>query len=148
MTLDDIQDSIYQGNKSIDKALNLVIDYAGKHNLPKVKDMAKIALVKSMSIPIAFSNQIATTQRYKNYIKDSLNPNLVPTIFALKVLDKAEDESNKRILSAKESDTRRNRQFEKNEVMRFFKKNFQHLISLSELHKMMVDIKREINGTK
>lgn len=148
MTLDDIQDSIYQGNKAIDKALNLAIDYAGKHNLPKVRDMAKIASVKSLSIPVAFLNQISTTQRYKNYIKDSLILNLVPTILALKVLDRAEEDANKRILSAKESDTKRNRQFEKNEVMKFFKKNFAHLISLFELHKMMNDIKREINATK
>lgn len=146
MTLDDIQESIYQGDKAIEKALSLAGDYANKHNLPRVKELVRLSTIKRLSVPIAFSNQIATTQRYKNYIKESLILDATPIVLALKVIDKAEADSNKRILAAKEADTRRNRQFEKNEVMKLMKSNFAHITSLFELHKMMVNIKREING--
>lgn len=148
MTLDDIQESIYQGDKAIDKALSLVNDYAKKHNLTKVKELAQLATSKKLSIPIAFMNQIATIQRYRTYVRDVLSTVSTPTILALKVIDKAEVESNKRIISAKQSDTRKNRQFEKNEVMKLFKHNFQHLVSLFELYNMMNNIKKEINGIK
>jgi hypothetical protein len=148
MTLDDIQESIYQGDKAIEKALSLSSDYATKHNLPRVKELVRLATIKRLSIPIAFSNQIATTQRYKNYIKETLPLESTPIINALRMIDKAEADANKRILAAKEADTRRNRQFEKNEVMKLLKNNFIHLQSLFELHKMMINIKREINGTK
>jgi hypothetical protein len=148
MTLDDIQESIYQGDKAINKALSLADDYATKHSLSKVKEMVRIASLRKLSIPIAFTNQISTIQRYKTYVKDVLPLGYTPTVLALKVMEKAESESNKRILAAKESDTRKNRQFEKNEVMKLFKNNFAHLISLFELHKMLNNIKREINGTK
>lgn len=148
MTLDDIQESIYQGDKVLEKALSLTTDYANKHNLPRVKELVRLATIKRLSVPIAFSNQIATTHRYKNYIKETMLISSTPIIDALRVIDKAEVDANKRILAAKEADTKRNRQFEKNEVMKFLKTNFVHLQSLFELHKMMVNIKREINAIK
>ena len=147
MTLDDIQDSIFLGDKAIEKALNLVNDWATKHNKVRVKEMARLASLKRLSIPVAFSNQIATTQRYKDYIKTALHVGSNVIVTAVRVIDNAEQDSNRRILAAKEADTRRNRQFEKNTVTKFFKGNYLYLTSLIELYIMFNDIKKEINAT-
>ena len=64
---------------------------------------------------------------------------------ATKVLEIATQDSNKRILDAKEPSTRRNREYEKNEVVKFFHNNYNSLVALFELYNLFHDIKQEIN---
>jgi hypothetical protein len=150
MTLDDIQDSVFQGNKGLTSALNLVKSYIEKKkpNHVGVSTLYNQALHKKSQISISFLNQILITQRYRNYIKSA-----VPELHRIKntreivlsVLTTAEKDSNKRILDAREPQTKRNRQYEKNEVMKFFNTNTQSLVALFELYNLMHDIKDDIN---
>jgi hypothetical protein len=151
MTLDDIQLSIYQGRKGIDQAIDQIESYVEKKKLPdeKVKSIGnKVVSIKLNldNIPIQTLNQIQVTERYRNYIKQVITDDKIENSIdaAKKLISIAETDSNKRILSAKEADTKRNREFEKNEVMKFFKHAMQ-FVNLFDIYNLMIDVKSEIN---
>lgn len=152
MTLDDIQLSIYQGEKGITNALELVETYVQKKNLDSdkistIKHMSRLISSKMDTVPAKMINQIKVTERYRNYIKEIVTDEKLTDAVssAKKIYGIAEVDSNRRIISAKESDTKRNREFEKNEVLRFFKTNFTSLVTLLEIYNLLIDIKNEIN---
>lgn len=150
MTLDDIQNAIFEGHKGVEAASKLISIYIEKKkpNYEAVAILQDLVNKKSKTISVPFVNQIQITQRYRNYIK-SFVPEQGRIIncrdAVLGIVSHAEAESNKRILDAREPQTKRNRQYEKNEVMKFFQKNYASLVALLELHNLFVNIKDEIN---
>ena len=148
MTLDDIETSIFEGNKGMIKALELIDTFNQKTPKVGVDILLVMARNKQSLITPAFSNQLVVTTRYKNYIKD-----IVPDEGAiincrdmvLGIIYTVEQDMNKRILSAKEPQTKRNRMFEKTEVMKFFKSNYANMVTLLELYNLFISIKNAIN---
>ena len=158
MTLDDMELSIYQGEKGIKNALALIETYIDKKKLSndKVFNIAKLTKqikFKLSETPVHFFNQLVVTERYRNYIKEvveayksSGNDRIENTIEASKkVLRVAEFDSNKRILAAKEPETKRNREIEKNEIFKVFKR-ISFLTNLFDIYNLLYDVKTEING--
>jgi hypothetical protein len=154
MTLDDIQTSILHGQKEIESALELVSDYITnkKHILTSDKvatlsQLLRLTTRQSMTIPASFVNNISINSRYKSYVKMVLENGKIsdPRGTALKMIDIAQSDCNKRILDAKETETKRNREYEKTEVMRFLQINYNSMVSLLELFNLFQDMKTEIN---
>ena len=157
MTLDDMELSIYQGEKGIKNALSLIETFIEKKKLSEDKKSNVGKLIKQIKLklaetPIHFFNQLVVTERYRNYIKDVVEANKNPdtgklensTDASKKVLDIAEKDSNKRILAAKEPETKRNREIEKNEIFKIFKR-ISFLTNLFDIYNLLCDIKIEIN---
>lgn len=157
MTLDDMELSIYQGEKGIKNALTLIETYIDKKKLSDDKVSSIMKLTKQIKLklsetPIHFFNQLVVTERYRNYIKEVIeaykssgNDRIENTTEASKkVLGVAESDSNKRILSAKEPETKRNREIEKNEVFKVFKR-ISFLTNLFDIYNLLYDVKTEIN---
>lgn len=148
MTLDDIETSILQGDKRIKRALEIVDNYNEKHPTVGVDILLVQARNKSSLIPPAFSNQLVVTSRYRNNISNML-PLQGPVIncrdTVLGIIYNAEQEMNKRIITAKEPQTKYNRTIEKNEVMKFMKSNYANMVSLLELYNLFINIKNTIN---
>lgn len=148
MTLDDIEQSIFDGHKGMLKALELVDSFNRKKPIVGLDILIVLAREKQSLISPSFSNQILVTQKYKNYIKDMMPP-IGPVIncrdLVLGIIYNAEQNMNKRILSAKESQTKRNRTFQKVEVMKFMKSNYANMVTLLELHNLFVNMKNIIN---
>jgi len=149
MTLDDIETSIFQGNKGMIKALDLVYEYNKKTPVVGVDILLVMAREKQSLISPAFSNQLVVTSKYKNYIKNVMPDEGVAIIncrdTVLGIIYNAEQDMNRRILSAKESQTKRNRMFEKSEVLKFMKNNFANMVTLLELYNLFINIKKTIN---
>lgn len=149
MTLDDIQTSIFEGHKGMIKALDLVDAYNKKTPIVGVDILLVMAREKQSLISPTFSNQLVVTSRYKNYIKNLMPEEGLPVIncrdTVLGIIYNAEQDMNKRILSAKEPQTKRNRMFEKSEVMKFMKSNYANMVTLLELHNLFINIKKAIN---
>jgi hypothetical protein len=149
MTLDDIETSIFQGNKGMIKALDLVNEYNKKTPVVGVDILLVMAREKQSLISPAFSNQLVVTSKYKNYIKNVMPDEGVAIIncrdTVLGIIYNAEQDMNRRILSAKESQTKRNRMFEKSEVLKFMKNNFANMVTLLELYNLFINIKKTIN---
>lgn len=158
MTLDDMELSIYQGEKGIKNALALIEAYIDKKKLSddKVSNITKLTKqikLKLSETPVHFFNQLVVTERYRNYIKEVIeaykssgNDRIENTTEASKkVLGVAESDSNKRILAAKEPETKRNREIEKNEIFKVFKR-ISFLTNLFDIYNLLYDVKTEING--
>jgi hypothetical protein len=158
MTLDDMELSIYQGEKGIKNALTLIETYIDKKKLSddKVFNITKLTKqikLKLAETPVHFFNQLVVTERYRNYIKEVIeaykssgNDKIENTTEASKkVLGVAESDSNKRILAAKEPETKRNREIEKNEIFKVFKR-ISFLTNLFDIYNLLYDVKTEING--
>lgn len=154
MTLDDIEKSIYGGKKGIDEALNSINHYLS--NKKQMMDPQKyidiqtaLKLVNGQysAISTQFINHISINNRYKSYIKDSIPEirDFDTRAIAIKIIDVATEDANKRILNAKESDTKRNRQFEKAEIVKFFNMYFTSLVNLLELYRLFLNMKNIIN---
>jgi hypothetical protein len=148
MTLDDIETSIFEGNKGMVKALELIDTFNQKTPKVGVDILLVMARNKQSLITPAFSNQLVVTTRYKNYIKNFMPDegaiiNCRDTV--LGIIYNVEQDMNKRILSAKEPQTKRNRMFEKTEVMKFFKSNYANMVTLLELYNLFISIKNAIN---
>lgn len=150
MTLDDIQNSIFEGNKGMINALELVDKYNEKTPKVGVDILLVMARNKLSLISPAFSNQLVVTSRYRNYIKDLMPEEGLPVIncrdLVLGIIYNAEQDMNRRILSAKEPQTKHNRTFEKSEVMKFMKSNYANMVTLLELHNLFINIKKAINN--
>jgi hypothetical protein len=155
MTLDDIENAIFQGQKGFDQALDLIERYKTnkKHFLNDGRLIAinqRINGVKQKlnTIPTQFLNKISVTLRYKNYIRSVTPVGKIESVSAAatKVLEIVTEDSNKRILSAKEPATKRNRQYEKTEVIKFFHQNYNSIVALFELYNLLHDIKDVINN--
>jgi len=149
MTLDDIQHSIYQGQKGLEQAFKLVEAYIEKkkEDMPEVNRALRMAKRKLDSIPTGVINQISVTEKYRNYFKNILPEGKIYNTEAegLKLLDKVREDLNQRILDAKEPSTKRNREYEKTEVTKFFRNNFANIVNILELYNLLHDIKIEIN---
>lgn len=152
MTLDDIQNSIFQGKKGVSQALELVTKYVSNKKVPlnnqeQILSLYRKTKAKLETISPEFINQISVTQRYKNYVKQVVPESKIDDILvrSVKLMQVATDDSNKRILDAREPATKRNREFEKNEVIKFFRLNYSSILVLFELYNMLHDIKSEIN---
>lgn len=149
MTLDDIQTSIYQGAKGIETAFEILTVYLQKHPVKQltVTPLLKDALAKKTMLRTQFLNQIEVTTKYKNYVKQVLPQSTItdPQALAIQLLEVATADCNKRILDAKEPSTKKNREYEKSEVIRFFHYNFNSFVVLFQLYNVLEDIKTEIN---
>lgn len=154
MTLDDIEISIFKGNKGVESSFDIISRYLtkNKHKLDEthiaaINRQVTIAKAKANTLSIQFINQVSISNKYKNYIKQVVDSNKIMSVSgsATKVLEIATQDSNKRILDAKEPSTRRNREYEKNEVVKFFHNNYNSLVALFELYNLFHDIKQEIN---
>jgi hypothetical protein len=152
MTLDDIQTAIFQGDKGIKLALDIVEKYLDKHEDKKVTVSPFLKIAKDYQIQInpILPNQIKVIERYRGYFK-----HVVPEegrIFDVNVayynlVNHAEHDSNERILHAKEPETKRNKEYEKGEVLRVLKNQYSSIIALFNLYNTLIDIKDEINKT-
>ena len=154
MTLDDIEIAIFKGNKGVESTFNIISLYLtkNKHKLDdtRIADINRqvnLARRKVNTISTQFINQVSISNKYKNYIKQVVHSGKLMSVSgsATKVLEIATQDSNKRILAAKEPSTRRNREYEKNEVVKFFYNNYNSLVALFELYNLFHDIKQEIN---
>lgn len=147
MTLDDIQGSITQGDRAIKKALEIVEEYIQRH--PEKKDSTHNLILnakrKIAQLPPAFLNQIKVTKKYSDYIESSLSHSKNPVEASVLVMNKAHDDANRKILDAKESRTKRNREMEKNIVIKYIQNNHLAFVALFELYNIFQDIKTEIN---
>ena len=154
MTLDDIEISIFKGNKGVQNSFDMISRYltSNKHKLDDnhiaaINRKVTIAKAKANTISVQFINQVSVTNRYRDYIKKVVDSNKIMSVSgsATKVLEIATQDSNKRILDAKQPSTRRNREYEKSEVVKFFHINYNSLVALFELYNLFHDIKQEIN---
>ncbi len=154
MTLDDIENAIFQGQKGFDRAFELIDKYKSNKKY-FINDGKMIAINhrlngikrKLETVPVQFLNKISVTLRYRNYIKDVMPTEKIDSVstLATRVIALATDDSNKRILSAKEPATKRNRQYEKTEVTKFFYQHYNSIVALFELYNMLLDMKDVIN---
>ena len=154
MTLDDIENSLFLGKKSVDEALTLVDSYLARKNTNPDKAFAIRQIVGVIHdrldrIAPQIINQIAINERYKKYVKSVIHDGkIVDTVGAVtSLMDLVVQDSNKRILDAKEPATKRNREFEKNEVVRFFRNIAAPMLMYYEIYNLFCDIKDEINRT-
>jgi hypothetical protein len=149
MTLDDIQHSVYHGQKGVEQAFKIVEAYLEKkkEDLPNVSRALRIAKKKLEDIPPGVINQISVTERYRDYFKKILPEGKINDTKAegVKLLDRIREDLNHRILDAKEPSTKRNREYEKNEITKFFRSNFSSIVDLLDLYNLLHDIKIEIN---
>jgi hypothetical protein len=151
MTLDDIQESIFQGDRGIKKAIDIVDTYLTKN--PNKKDVVNSTLWnvkrKAQQLAPSFVNQIKVTTKYREPLKFAIGTfdggELSPAAVATFVMDKVTQDANKRILTAKEPKTKRNREYEKTIVTKFLHGNYNQLVLLVELYKLFLLIKMEIN---
>lgn len=154
MTLHDIEISIFKGNKGVENSFDIISRYLtnNKHKLDNVKISAinyqvRLAKEKASKISTQFINQVSINSRYRGYIGSVVESGKLMSVSgsATKVLEIAVNDSNKRIINAKEPATKRNRTYEKNEVVKFFHNNYNSLVALFELYNAFHDIKQEIN---
>jgi len=154
MTLDDIEIAIFKGNKGVDNSFDIISRYLtnNKHRLDETKISAinyqvRLAKQKSNAVAAQFINQVSINNRYRGYISSVVQSGKLMSVSgsATKVLEIAVHDSNRRILDAKQPATRRNREYEKNEVVKFFHNNYNSLVALFELYNAFHDIKQEIN---
>lgn len=96
-------------------------------------------------------NRIATSEIIKTQIKTFNNTKVRAglkitntTRHTVELLKWVEDKLNKEILSAKKADTKKRRQEEKNELMRFYRANTTELKSIFDLQNLLVDAKNMI----
>lgn len=96
-------------------------------------------------------NRIAASEIIKTQIKTFNNSKVREglkitntTKHTVELLKWVEDKLNKEILSAKREDTKRRRQEEKNELMRFYRANTTELKSMFDLQNLLVDAKNMI----
>lgn len=155
MTLDDIENAIFQGHKGFDQAFDLIERYKTnkKHYLNDGKMIAINQRINGLkrkleTVPIQFLNKISVTLKYRNYIKSVVPVGKIDSVTAAatKVVEIATEDANKRIISAKEPATKRNRQYEKTEITKFFYQNHNSIVALFELYNMLHDMKEVINS--
>jgi hypothetical protein len=154
ITLDDITESVFQGTEGLEKALNVIKAFLEKSHF--TADKATDLLVKyirikdkSKTIPSLFINRIKVNDKIKFYVRSGVQVGSkvpFPSDTANHIAKVAEEDCNKRILSTTESAVKRNREFEKNEIMKFFKENHGNIISFYELYNLLVDYKKDINS--
>ena len=148
MTLDDIETSIFEGHKGMIRALEIVDAFNQKTPKIGVDILLVMARNKQSLLAPAFSNQLLVTTKFKKYIKEMMPLEGVVINcrdLVLGIIYNVEQDMNRRILSAKEPQTKRNRMFEKTEVMKFFKSNYANLVTLFELYNLFISIKNAIN---
>ena len=127
MTLDDIHLSIFETDLGIGHALQLITSYLDKRSgfIDKQKDenikilVRDIMMLRSKTSPLAI-NRIATTERIKNFYREVLPGTTIndPVGLTNKLIRTAEDELNRRIISAKDTHTKSNRVEEKTYIMK------------------------------
>ena len=94
---------------------------------------------------IAASDMILTQIKTFNNTKVRAGEKIVDTRQHTRELMKyVENKLNKEILSAKREDTKRKRQVEKNEVMRFYRTNYTQLQSIFDLMNLVVECKNMV----
>lgn len=96
-------------------------------------------------------NRIATSEIIKTQIKTYNNSKVREgkkitntTNHTVSLLKWVEDKLNKEILSAKRADTKKKRQEEKNELMRFYRSNTTELVSIFNLQNLIVEAKNMV----
>ena len=152
MTLDDIEYSIFQGSKGMEKAIELVTNYVQKKPQfqSTISPMVKQAKDKLSTMSPAFVNQISVTQKYQKYIKQALdfdsNKYYNPIDVIKRLNDIVNHDVNQKILAAKEPATKHNRMVEKNIVLRFFSVNNSSVLTLIDMRNLFHKIKMEINN--
>ena len=151
MTIDDIQNSIYQGDKGIKQAFDVIEKYLDKHESKKPNVYPFVLQAKNyyLSIQPILPNQIKVMERYRQYFKQVVPENKIPDVNRAyyNLVKNAENDSNQRILHAKEPETKRNKEYEKGEVLRVLKNQYVSIIALFNLYNTFIDIKDEINKT-
>ena len=102
-----------------------------------------------MSIQPILSNQIKVIERYREYFKQVVPEGKIDDVNVsyYNLVRNAEQDSNHRILHAKEPETKRNKEYEKGEVLRVLKNQYVSIIALFNLYNTFIDIKDEINKT-
>ena len=145
ISIDDIDQAIFGGSDSIEKALSVIKTYAEKVDKKlqyiRIKDKAK-------TIPSLVANRIHVSDKLKFYFRSGIPVSgkvKDPKATVSKIAAIAEDDVNKRISSTTEPAVKRNREFEKREILSFFKTNSEALVSLYELYNLMIDFKDECN---
>ena len=151
MTIDDIQNSIYQGDKGIKQAFDVIEKYLDKHESKKSNVYPFVLQAKNyyLSIQPILPNQIKVMERYRQYFKQVVPENKIPDVDRAyyNLIKNAENDSNQRILHAKEPETKRNKEYEKGEVLRVLKNQYSSIIAMFNLYNTFIDIKDEINKT-
>lgn len=99
--------------------------------------------INSLSLnKIAMSETILTDIKTFNNSKVREGQKISNTkLHVAQLMKYVEDKYNKKIIEAKKEDTKRKRQTEKNEIMRFFRTNSSQLILIFDLMNMIVDAK-------
>jgi len=152
MTLDDIEKSILGGDYAIDNALSLIKRYYESHpNDPdcptyqryyfQLKDL-KNGINKSVI------NRIHVNLTLRNFINNEI-PNIGkiddPFAVVARVITKLTEYVNHRIVSAKDTGSKTNREYEKKDYLTFFSHSYNDLVKIFQLYNLFLDVKDAIN---
>jgi hypothetical protein len=154
MNLDDIQLSIFETDLGVGHAIQLLSSYLDKKSglIDKEKDnnikeyIKDIMMKRSQISPLAL-NRIATTERIKTYYRQVIPGTYVndPVGLANQLIRTAEDDLNRRIISAKDTHTKSNRVGEKTYIMKYFMSYKEDIVRIFELYNLFIKVKEEIN---
>jgi len=155
MNLDEIEQSIFQGTEGVEKALSVMKSFLEKNNFGADKDTRLVVQyldikTKSKTIPPLFINRVHVNEKFRFYIRSGIpvaGKVIDPRAEAIRIIEIALADINTRILSSTEPTVRRNREFEKNEIMKFFNENSNSVVALYTLYNMMLDFKDNINNS-
>ena len=103
---------------------------------------------KAKEIPSLLVNRLKVTEKLRFYVRSG-----IPTVGKVKnpmavaknISIIAMDDINRRITATTEAAIKRNREFEKNELNKFFRGNTDGIAALYELYNMLVDFKEDVN---
>jgi hypothetical protein len=154
MTLDDIQESVFQGTEGIERALTTIKVFLDKNEISNEDKLFNLKLryyhIKTLakSIPTIAANKIRMSEKIRYHIRNEIPVSgkvKDAKLAADNAQESALDTINNKILSTTEPAVRRNREFEKNDLMRFFKSNKTGIVSLYNLYNMLLDFKEAVN---
>jgi hypothetical protein len=154
MNLDDIQLSIFETDLGVGHAIQLLSSYLDKksglidvNKDANIKNYIKDILLKRSQISPLAINRISTTERIKSYYKQVIPGTYIndPVGLTNQLIRIAEEDLNRRIISAKDTHTKSNRVSEKTYIMKYFSSYKEDIVNIFELYNLFIKVKEEIN---